>query len=49
MGKLWEDRVWVRGCRSRVHFCTYEAGAVRKISSGDVSRQLNIQVYILEK
>lgn len=48
-GKPWEEEIWVRGHRSRVHFCTCEAGGVRKISSGDVSRQLNIQVYILEK
>lgn len=40
-----QDLVWGG---SRAHFCTYYVGDVKETSSGDVSRQLNVQVYILE-
>lgn len=47
-GKPWEDEVWVRGHRSRVHWCTLGLELSVKSRSRE-SRQPNIQVYILAK
>lgn len=38
---MWEDKIWARGYRSKVHFCTYyNIGNVRELASRDASQQV---------
>lgn len=46
MGTAWEDEVWVKGGRSRVHFYTHGAGAVSEVKQR-CEKELNTQVHII--
>lgn len=46
MGTAWEDEVWVKGGRSRVHFYTRGAGAVSEVKQRR-EQELNTQVHII--